>query len=292
MPPEESGNRGKLRKGVCVFGAVGVSRGCEAARRLVGGAPRRSKQEGSNALYGKEQTMRDVLKITVVLLACMVLVVGCGDKDEEKGKGSPAEKGGGTGGGLMAPAAAATPKAAVLAMFKALEAADTDAFAACFDATAEDKGALKEVGAMMAKLVAFNKAGIKCYGKEEWEKAGGGKGGSSMPTADEIDKKTECKAEGDKATCTIEGQKEPMNLVKKDGKWLIEPDEKMLPADPAERAKTIKRMKVMAGVVDGPMKKIGQPGVTAEQVKKEFFAGLMAAMMGGAPKEPTPKLPE
>jgi len=183
--------------------------------------------------------------------------------------------------------AAAT--AAVIAMAKAMETGDGDAFAACFDATAEEKAVLKELGTAMGKLMAFQRAWAKAYGEAVWKEASGGRGGPIMPTAEELAKKIQIKVDGDKAVCTMEDKKSPLNLVKKDGKWLIKPDQLLPPQ--AGREQMVKMMKAMAGAVDDPMKKIGQPGTTAKQIHKEFNAAMMSAMMKMVPTDPPPKTP-
>jgi len=175
------------------------------------------------------------------------------------------------------PSGPQTPRAAVLAMVKALERRDGKAFAACFDARADQKDALKEMGAAMGKVRAFQRAGIKAYGKEAWKNAGGSVGIFNIPSADEIARKTKVKAEGDRATCTMPWGKEPLKLLRKGGKWLIEPGELIPPK--ARRAEMLKMLKLMADAVDEPMKKIGRPGVTAKQVREEFFKAMMKAMM-------------
>jgi len=182
-----------------------------------------------------------------------------------------------------APLGPQTPRAVIVAMTKALEAGDGAAFAALFDARGEDKLFLKDLGSAKGKLIAFQAAGIKAYGRQEWKASGGG--GMALfgiPTSHEIAGKLQVKIEGNKATWLVEGKGDPPKLVRKGGKWLIEPD-KLLPPR-ARRAQVLRRVKAMADAVGGPLRKIGKAGVTAKQVQREFGHAILLAMKKAAPE--------
>ena len=104
------------------------------------------------------------MKKLMVVLACGLLAVsGCG----------PGEK------------VAKTPKEAVVHLAEAMEDGDADAFAACFDATPEQKPMLRSMGDFTATLFDFQKEMVATYGDES---GGGMKGGGPAQGLQAFDK--------------------------------------------------------------------------------------------------------
>lgn len=101
------------------------------------------------------------------------------------------------------------------------------------------------------------------------------------PDPDEAAKTIKCEVDGDKATCTAEGMKEPLKLVKKGGKWLIVPDL----APEAERKDVLGPISLMVKAIDKVQGRIGQSGVTAEQIFKDFVQAMADAMGAGATEQ-------
>lgn len=205
--------------------------------------------------------MRRAIQVGLVLLAGVALVAGCG-KDE----GEP--------GGPAKVTAPKTPKDTLMNMVNALKAADKKAF---MDAVHVPQDATPAVEAMfetMAIMMDFTRAMEKEYGQE----ALAGRGpmsGAKMLDFDES--KLQVKVEGDTATATIPDEKEPIKLVKKDGKWKVDLSDQMPPPD--QRKEMIEGVAVMKKAVGAARGKIGKEGYTAEKVMQEFMAEMMKAAM-------------
>jgi len=184
-----------------------------------------------------------------------------------------------------APAEAPGPKDVALAIWKAMEKGDGEAVAARYDCPEPDKAFLKQTMTITGKMTAFANAGIKAYGKDAWIAAAKKAemehlAQPSIPALAGAEQKIQCKIEGDKATCTLEGIEEPVVLVKKDGTWRGLPG-KFPPK--AERDGILKPMSAMGKAMDAVMGRIGQAGVTADKVFEEFTQAMLKAMGGEAP---------
>lgn len=216
-------------------------------------------------------------KRLVVVLACAGLLIGCDkDKPEKKKPAEPAEVKKPTPPVTPAPPKTSGPKDVALAILKAMREGDGEAVAAHTDCSAEDKAFIKKSMTIMGKAVAFSSAGLKAYGKEAWLAAAKKvdmEHFAEVPKEldPEAQKTLTCKVEGDKATCTIEGVKKPLELVKKGGVWLAVPDE-MPPKD--QREQMLALVSATAKAAEAGMAKIGKEGATAETVFAEFAKAL------------------
>jgi len=181
-------------------------------------------------------------------------------------------------------ATAGTPRAVILAMARAIESGDGEAFARCFDAPEDIKAVLKAIAPFGSKMAAFTRAGVTAYGKEAWQAAARGPFGP-MPSVEEIQKQLKVKVEGDTATATLPTEKEPLKLVKKGGVWLIKPP-LPIPADKELRDTMVRFMKRMPDSLDPLMKKIGQPGTTAEMILAEAQKAMEATLSADVPEAP------
>ena len=91
--------------------------------------------------------------------------------------------------------------------------------------------------------------------------------------------------DGDKATVTRKDDAdEPLNLVRKDGKWYIDPegmlgDSGEMTAEALE--KRLEQTAAMVKVYEDLADKAGEDGMTAEKLKAALMEAMMAAMMGG-----------
>ena len=175
----------------------------------------------------------------------------------------------------------AAPRKAMANMAKGLVDGTEAQFLACFDATDQETKFLKSVFAMMKATREFNDAAVAAYGEEGAKKLSGSNK-SSFPTKD-FEKWAETltiKIEGEKATVTAPDQPKPLELVRKNGAWLIKTSGMAPPPEQAEMA--TKMMGVMANVLTRMKARIGQEGATVESLKKEMDAEMMKAMFGGA----------
>ena len=203
-------------------------------------------------------------KTVALILGAVLVVAGCGKS-------------------------ASTPKAAIEMMVNAAKEGDAEAFAACWDANAEQKKMIQAMGEMLASVKALDKAAEKKFGKEVWAKAksaGGDAAKETNPFGDVDLGKVTVKEEGDKATATLEGEPKPLNLVKKDGSWKIVVED--MPEGP-QLDMAVKMMKTMADAHKKVLDDIGS-AKSAEDLAKKVGEEMMKAMMGSMPmpKPPTP----
>ena len=256
--------------------------------------------------------MRKMMKWTVIVLACTVLVIGCGDdKDKKEGKGKPkarkppVKKPPATQPAVPptpkptpptpkppAPVGDAAPKAALLALVDAMEKGDGAAVANACEGSKELKDFLKAIIPGMAKIDAFVKAGNKTYGAKAWKAAltgvklqGLAEMKSPFPAAAELAKTLKITVEGDKATATWQGAEEPFKMVKKGDAWLVVPPPDTLP--PAEdRAEEVQQFTMAANAAAEATKQIGKPGVTAERAAQALADAIKKAGGEGGGEKP------
>ena len=225
--------------------------------------------------------MANKWKLLAVLLMCTGLVIGgCNDKETPEGPGKPKPK-------PKPKPKVVGPKDVALEILKARSTGDGAAAVACSDCSEEDKAFMKKIYPVAGKMQAFASGGIKAYGEDAWMAAAKKADMEQIaapptPSLAGIEKKIQCKIEGDKATCTIEGAGDPIALVKKGGKWLALPD---LPPK-AEREEMLKMMTMMGDAMAQVTPKIGKSGVTADQVFEELGKALQKA---ASPPETQPK---
>ena len=194
--------------------------------------------------------MRHALLMTLALSVALV-AVGCG------------------GGG-----AAKTPKETVLNMRDALKSNSESAFVACFDATEKQKKMLSSVFNGAQAMMDFQDAVEDAFGEEGAEKVmGAGQAFDALLEAGTDD--LEVTEDGDKATVAVKGaDDDPMELVRKDGKWFIVFDEEE-PSD-EELEQQTKMAEAMAKVFRDMAKKAGEDGMTPEKLNEEMNTAMAA----------------
>jgi hypothetical protein len=185
--------------------------------------------------------------IAVLLTASLMLVVGCGAPE------------------------AKTPKDAAMNFVKSIHNSDKALFLASVDI--EDTELAEAMFDTMAPMIDFAKAFEAEYGKDKME----GMSMDDIPTVDDVEK-MEIKEDGDKATGTLAGKDDPIQLIKKDGVWKVDMSKDMPSAK--ERDQVLKMAKGMGDAVEKAKERIGKD--SAEDVMKAFGAAMMAVMMGAA----------
>ena len=221
----------------------------------------------------------------IVASAVMVsLAIGCG-------KGGDSSKAG--KGGKVTPSAvkAQSPKEAVLNFAKAFETADKGLLLASVEASPKEQPVIEAMFDMATAMAKFNEKMTKAYGEEAMAKSGA-KVGSKIPKQAEIEKKLKITETGDKAVANLEGEKDPMQLVKVDGAWKVDATA-MLAQDKGagDLDQMVKMSAAMIKAVDDVSENIGKPGTTAQSVNEEFGKRMMAAMMEMMPKKGGPAMP-
>lgn len=201
------------------------------------------------------------------------LAMGCSKGSDKAGTGASA-----------AAATAKTPKDAVLNFAKAFETGDKALLLANVQAGPKEQVAIEAMFDMATAMVRFDEKMVKAYGKEAMDKLQR-RPGSKMPKAAEIESKLKITETGDKAQANMEGEKNPMDLVKVDGAWKIDAAAMLSKDKGMEKTDEMAKMsKAMVKAVDEVSANIGKAGTTAESINEEMGQKMMAAMMEMMPK--------
>ena len=199
--------------------------------------------------------------ILVVLVGmCVLLTTGCG-KEESSSSSKVVKK-------SQKSEKAATPKDALENMADAIRKGDKDAFIACFDASDDQKKVMGAMCEMMAVMMKFEDAMKKAYGEDAVKKSGS-KGILAELKDDKWLEGITIKIDGDKATATKEGEKEPLHLVKKDGGWKISAGDMLSAIQMKDTGKALKVYGAMTKVIKDATGKVGKKDYTAEKIDKE-----------------------
>lgn len=175
-----------------------------------------------------------------------------------------------------------TPKGAALMFGNALVAGDGKALRASAVGTEEEYKIVDALGTMVSAMKKLSDAAAEKYGKDNPISASA----KDMDIAAELEK-SEAKIDGDTATIVnpTKDEKDPMKLVKKDGKWFV--DLKSLPKDGMDQVvKMAPAMAKAATEVTGDIKKGTYKD--AMEAQQAFGTKMIAAMMEAAPKAPAP----
>lgn len=227
--------------------------------------------------------MKKKLRVAI-LMGCILLVAGCGDKEKQEDTSAPAPK----------ESASTSPLQALENMRLALLAGDKEAFADCFEDTAEQKEMLEVFAEFTITANQFKEAMIKAYGEEEVKQAmGDRKQGMDLDDENWLDE-VKIEIEGDTATAAIEGESQVLNLVKTEGLWKIDAASMFGPMKgqgDEDMEQATKMFQTMGKVMKDVQQKIGQEGYTAEKINQELGQAMMMAMMQAAGAEglPLPK---
>jgi len=173
-----------------------------------------------------------------------------------------------------------TPKGAALAFGNALLAGDSKGLKATAVGSDGDFKVVDALGTMVSAMKKLSDAASEKFGKDNPISAGA----KDMDIAAELEK-SEVKEEGDTATIINKEKddKNPMKLVKKDGKWFV--DLASLPKDGMEQVvKMAPAMAKAATEVTAEIKK----GTYKDAMEAQQALGtkMVAAMMESAPPAP------
>lgn len=179
-----------------------------------------------------------------------------------------------------------TPKGAALDFGNAIQSGDSKALRAVTIGTEDEYKAFDAIGMVVGAMKKVSDAAAEKFGKDNPISASASK---NADIAAELNKpEVEIKEDGDKATITNKANdsKNPMTLVKKDGKWFVEL--KSLPrGDMDQVVKVAPVMSKIATEIAADIKagkfKDAMEAQLAMQTK------MIAAMMEAAPKAPDQK---
>ena len=200
--------------------------------------------------------MHNTWKLMTVAIICAGLQAGCGGNEESP---TPLPK----------------PKAVALTMLKAMAAGDGDTAAACYDCSDEDKEYLMSTMPFLETSANLVDAATKAYGVDAWEVARDKAGiGMIIPDMTNAEKNMQCTITGDRAICTLQGLPYPLNLVRKDGLWLIVPQQGQLPLL-HQRGDILKSILTAKAAIDAVILKIGAKNISVDDICAEVKKAMI-----------------
>jgi len=202
--------------------------------------------------------MRTKLILTIFVVS--LIVSGCGKKQDS----------------------AATPKDAMSKFIEGMLEFDKAKFMSSLTGTETEMKAASSFMDYMIAVRDFKKAVIDKYGTTGWahfEKQGGAK--LSLDMTDNRDKMDSMKVEidGDKAVCTMPGESDAVNLLRKNGVWYVNVSN-VVTTGGVSHEKFIETWTKIAELIKSKQRRIGQPGVTAQSLDMELGNEMMSILMG------------
>jgi hypothetical protein len=188
------------------------------------------------------------------------------------------------GGGMS------TPEETLKTFVTAIKDGDGQKAASCVD---QSTAGGKVFGTMMAKITElkkvtdeFTEAAVAKWGEEVREKIEKEQDQPAKEFEEMLEKLDQVKVEikDDKATLTMPDSDKPMEMVQKDGKWLIVAPMKDEEAKEAEGM--MKMFDAMVNVLKEAVKDI-ETAKDYEEVKEKMGAKMMEVMMGGMGAPPS-----
>jgi len=175
-----------------------------------------------------------------------------------------------------APPKATTPQIAIKNMQQAMLDNSPADFAACFDATDTEKEALVVILQFFVTIEDFVAKMEKAYGENSTQFARANPMGD-FRSPKWVDSFTFV-VDGDKATAAL-GEGKPIDLLKKEGVWLLDVDG--MAQGPADKnlAFAKKMFTTLNAAVKEQLPKIGKEGVTAKQIDEAIGKAMMKVMM-------------
>jgi hypothetical protein len=221
---------------------------------------------------------------TIALVVSALSFAGCDQGGGDKGGGGKGGAGTGAAGAGTATASPATPKGAVVAMQAALVKDDRTGFLGSYKADDGQQKMLGSVFDVSEQVQKIRSALEKSYGpqgpqqfQENLGPFGGTKLGMEPMSQDQISN-MQVAEHGDQATVTVSGEK-PMDLVKENGKWLIDAKQMFGAAsvNPDQFSQFVDKVKPAAQKV---LEQVGKPGQTPKSLATLFVQTMLPG--GGA----------
>ncbi len=191
------------------------------------------------------------MKRTGLLLALMMVVVGCGSG------GDPAQPGAdGTAAG-----AASTPQELLAAMTKSMETFDVPTYVSCFKVNADGKRVLLEEMAAMKVTEEFAEKLATAYGKSGAELFGSDR----LATVVSQIRSATVRVTGDTAVAEFPDGKDTIKMAKADGGWLIV-DDRYAAAAKQSADKEIKETASLRKAMELVLPEVGKSGVGLQTI--------------------------
>ncbi|UCD56445.1 MAG: hypothetical protein JSV16_11485 [Candidatus Hydrogenedentota bacterium] len=194
-----------------------------------------------------------------VLGLLAVVVIGCGKKG----------------------ASQATPRETLDTLYDSVVDLDKSRYMSVLHGTDAELEAASVLMDYFIAISDFRRAVEKEYGSTGWEHFEGGGGAQlTVDLAERKEKLDSAKIEvtGEKASCTIPGERQVMHLCQKKGLWYIEAGT-LVNTGGADTGKFTTMWKQMTELIKSKQKRVGQPGVTAESLDAEMGNELIRILM-------------
>ncbi len=174
----------------------------------------------------------------------------------------------------------AAPRDVLARALTAMANLDRKMFVGCLTGTDDERRA---AGAMVDFVRAgweFQEAFVEAYGQQAWESFQD-KEGARLKTTVEGDlsklAQVQCRIDGDVAACSMPGDPQVVHLDRRDGRWYVRARDLVGIQGSPRRAADL--WGAFAAAIRRARDRIGQPGVTGEQLDTELGRDLMAAVI-------------
>ena len=174
-----------------------------------------------------------------------------------------------------------TPRDTVNTLYDSIVDLDKSRFMSVLRGTDAELEAASVLMDYFIAISDFRKAVEKEYGSKGWahfENEGGAR--LSVDLAERKEKLDAAKIDvtGDKASCTVPGEVQVMDLCRKDGMWYIEAGT-LVNTGGMDTSTFTTTWKQMTELIKSKQQRVGQPGVTAESLDEEMGRELIQILM-------------
>lgn len=205
------------------------------------------------------------------ILLALGMLAGCGGEKGTSGGGNGAE----------------TPQAAFQTFIEALKTGNKQEFLSIAQTSETSRPVAEAIVEFAGALAEFHRKIKAAYGEEALKLFHGEEGDPFGPFEDYDVSQLHVEQEGDRATATVPNEKEPLDMVRKDGRWYVDLTQMLAPEDREQAEQIATQFRETAAAYHKVIPDIGQPQVTAEDIQKKLAAVLIPVEPNGNPAPPT-----
>lgn len=227
-----------------------------------------------------------VIMLAACVLLAMAALAGCDKSQSTDAATKPAGQEDATTTGAVRPSwdDQSTPAAALNKFVNALRAGDGERVVQVVIGAEEQKPFFIAMAQSTKAVLDFDKVAGAKFGNS-WLEAQAATEDFSIAsmsnTLDQYETSVRIETSGDRAVATPSQQPgQPLNLVKKDGKWFIQPDDAM-PSDAQEIAEGVRMYDALRDSFTRAQARIEEPGMTPEKLNAELAREILAIEASG-----------
>ena len=171
-----------------------------------------------------------------------------------------------------------TPKAALLEFTDALAVCDEERAFACLAVSDREAATIRAAIGLNRIIMAFRDKFLAAYGQAAWDTFQSPvSSGTKFTIPEKIPPKDITVSEtGDRAVASVKGEPNDIILIRRDGDWYVTFEGLIPPEDQLDALD--RSMGAMADTLSDYTPKVGQPGVTPEQLDREIAAEALKAL--------------